>query len=127
MTGELSGSMRDYLAVIIELEQEGKKIRAAEIARRLGVKKPSVCNAVQVLKEHGMVTADGGRNISLTEDGRAAGLAEQEKEAFFRQILLRVGLKENSAAEEARQIAHAISDSAYEALRGHTESGKTKE
>lgn len=127
MTGELSGPMHDYLAAIVELEAEGKKIRAAEIARRLGVKKPSVCNAIQVLKDHGMITADGGRNIAMTDRGRTAGQAEQEKEAFFRRILLRAGLEENPAAGEARQIAHVISDSAYEALRGYMEPGKSRE
>jgi Mn-dependent DtxR family transcriptional regulator len=127
MSGELSGPMHDYLAAMVELSEEGKKIRAAEIARRLGVKKPSVCNAIQVLKDHGMITADGGRNIALTEKGITAGREEQEKEDFFRSILLDAGLEESLAAGEARQIAHAISDDTYEALRGYLEPSKSAE
>lgn len=113
----LSGPMQDYLSAMAALEREGKKIRAVDIARRLGVRKPSVCHAIEVLKKCGMITADGGRNIALTDLGREASRMEREKEEFFRKILVHAGLDASASAGEARQMAHAVSDETFQALR----------
>ena len=46
---EMTIAMQNYLELIYELSLDGKKARVSDIARQLGVSKPSVNNAVVVL------------------------------------------------------------------------------
>lgn len=118
---ELTGAMTKYLATIVEIEEEGEKIRAIDIANRNGVKKPSVCNAVAMLKDLGFITADGGRNIRLTERGRQIGQRARQKEQFFCELLSDAGLDEDSAKLEASRFAYSVSEKAYLALRNYAD------
>ena len=50
---EMSIAMQNYLELIYELSLDGKKARVSDIAKHLGVSKPSVNNAVVVLAKDG--------------------------------------------------------------------------
>ena len=52
---EMSIAMQNYLELIYELSLDGKKARVSDIAKHLGVSKPSVNNAVVVLAKDGYV------------------------------------------------------------------------
>lgn len=116
-TEELTGAMARYLKTIVEIEQEGQKVRAIDIARRNGVKKPSVCNAIDRLKALGYLTADGGRNIALTEEGRKIGNLAVEREQFFAGLLERAGFSPEEAKEEAASFSPYVSGKAFLALK----------
>ena len=45
-------------------------VRSVDVARHLGVSKPSVCHAVAVLQEGGFLIMDEDHFLHLTEQGR---------------------------------------------------------
>ena len=52
-------SGEDYLEAIFVLQQKKGMVRSVDVAQHLGVKKPSVCNAVSILEQGGfLVTAE---------------------------------------------------------------------
>ena len=60
-------SGEDYLEAIFVLQQKKGMVRSVDVAQHLGVKKPSVCNAVSILEQGGFLVA-----------GVEAATAEQE-------------------------------------------------
>ena len=57
---KLHASGEDYLEAVLVLQKEKGMVRSVDVARHMGVSKPSVCHAVTTLKEGGFLTMDGG-------------------------------------------------------------------
>ena len=55
----LHQSGEDYLEAILMLQKEKGMVRSVDVARHMGVSKPSVCHAVATLKKGGFLTMDG--------------------------------------------------------------------
>ena len=69
----LTGAQKLYLYAIYKLGQEGKSIRSAEVAKIVGVSKPSTVRMTQKLIDDGYIIKEPYREIALTEKGvRAA-------------------------------------------------------
>ena len=70
-------SGEDYLEAILVLEirNDSESVRSTDIARHLGVSKPSVSRAMSVLRADGYVSMETYGDVSLTDKGRA--LAEE--------------------------------------------------
>ena len=66
----LHKSGEDYLEAILILEKKKGSVRSLDVAEQMNVKKPSVSNAIKLLKEGGFLTMDGDKLLHLTELGR---------------------------------------------------------
>lgn len=111
-----SAAMMNYLALMVQMEEGGQRLRSIDIANRMGVRKPSVCNALEKLARSGCVTDNNGRDIVLTQKGRDLGRAFLEKTRILSGMLEEGGMEKRSARTEARQLAHAVSSDALTAL-----------
>ena len=65
----LHQSGEDYLEAILMLQKEKGMVRSVDVARHMGVSKPSVCHAVATLKKGGFLTMDGDFFLRLTDVG----------------------------------------------------------
>ncbi|MGN1023682.1 MAG: metal-dependent transcriptional regulator [Lachnospiraceae bacterium] len=101
--------MMNYLALMVQMEKGGQRLRSIDIANRMGVRKPSVCNALEKLAECGCVTDNNGRDIVLTQKGRDLGAAFLEKTRILTDMLEEGGMEKQSAMTEAKKLAHAVS------------------
>ena len=52
---KLHESGEDYLEAIFVLQQKKGMVRSVDVSQHLGVKKPSVCNAVSILEQGGFL------------------------------------------------------------------------
>ena len=66
----LHASGEDYLEAVLVLQRKKGMVRSVDVARHMGVSKPSVCHAVSTLKEGGFLTMDGDFFLRLTDVGR---------------------------------------------------------
>lgn len=109
---DLSKASEDYLEAIYELAGEGNNpVRSVDIATKLGVSRPSVNNALAVLKKKGLVQQEPYGSILLTEEGSRYGRETLSKHTMLYHFLHDVlGVEEETAEEEACEIEHAISD-----------------
>ena len=55
---KLHASGEDYLETILVLQKKLGIVRSVDVARHMGVSKPSVCVAVNTLKDGGFLTMD---------------------------------------------------------------------
>ena len=69
-TARLSASLEDYLKEIYLLNLEGQEVRITDIARSLGISKPSVNRAMNTLKELELLEHEHYGKITLTDAGR---------------------------------------------------------
>ena len=67
---KLYESGEDYLEAILILQKKLGEVRSVDVARYVGVSKPSVCHAVNVLCDGGFLTRNDKHFIFLTDEGR---------------------------------------------------------
>lgn len=113
----LGQSGEDYLETVLELEQLHGVVRSIDIAKKLGVSRPSVNKAINNLKEAGMVTQQSYGDIRLTDLGRKTA-----KDIIYRHTLIKkfltnvLGLSPHIAEIDACKIEHILSPETIESL-----------
>jgi Mn-dependent DtxR family transcriptional regulator len=114
---KLTASNQDYLEAILELSTENA-IRSIDIAQKLGVSRASVNRAIGVLKESGLVTQERYSDISLTEKGKIAAVAVNEKHHTLKSFLTDVlSVCEKTAEIDACKMEHCVSPETLEKLK----------
>lgn len=108
-------SKEDYLEAILVLRGLHGHCRNIDIAKHLGVTKPSVTNAVSNLYELGLVEISKF-DISLTPEGEEIAEYTYRKHKFFEDLLLDANVDAETAAREACCLEHCISQDTFEKL-----------
>lgn len=85
---KLHASGEDYLEAILVLHKKMGMVRSVDVARHMEVTKPSVCHAVNTLKDGGFLTMDEDHFLYLTDIGREVAEKIYERHCFFRDRLI---------------------------------------
>ena len=112
-----SGEM--YLETILVLSQKMSVVRSVDVAEYMGYTKPSVSRAISLLKNANYVIMDKHGYLTLTEDGQKIAKKIYERHTLLTQFLMRLGVDEKTASEDACKMEHIISDN-----RAHPEKGR---
>ncbi|MBR2880728.1 MAG: metal-dependent transcriptional regulator [Oscillospiraceae bacterium] len=112
-----SGEM--YIETIYVLTRENPNIRAIDVGERMGFSKPSVSRALGILKQGGYVTVSPEGFLSLTESGIDVAEKIYARHELLKNFLVSIGVDEETAAEDACKMEHAISDTSFEAMKRH--------
>lgn len=94
-------------------------VRSIDIANQLGFSKPSVSVAMKSLRENGYVTTDKEGNLSLTEKGLEIADKIYERHQIIAELLMALGVDEDTAYEDSCKIEHDLSDVTFEKLKEH--------
>lgn len=114
-------SAEDYLETILMLCKQSGAARSVDIAAHLGVTKPSVSVAMKKLRENGYILMGDDNRITLTEAGEAIACRVFERHDLLCRMLMRLGVSEATARQDACKIEHDLSDETFEAIRRHIE------
>lgn len=116
-----SGEM--YLETIWLLSKENSKVRSVDVSEQMGFSKPSVSRAIGILKkgEYIKVAEDGA--ITLTDAGHAVAEKIYERHTTLTKLLIKLGVDEATAAEDACKMEHDISDTTLSAIKAFVEQG----
>ena len=114
-----SGEM--YLETIHVLQKKNGAVRSVDISEHMGYSKPSVSRAVGLLKSGGYIQVDKDGYIALTESGIATAEKIYERHTVLTRLLIKLGVSEETAAEDACRLEHAISDESFNAIKRYTE------
>ena len=112
-----SGEM--YLETIYILSQKHSAVRSVDVGEYMGYSKPSVSRAVGILKNGGYLTTDADGYLSLTDAGLEVAKKLYERHTMLTDFLIRLGVSEKTAAEDACKMEHDISDETFEAMKRH--------
>ena len=114
---KLHASGEDYLEAILVLQKQKGMVRSVDMARHMGVSKPSMCHAVATLKNGGFLTMDDGFFLHLTNIGREVAEQIYEKHRFFTERLIAAGVDPEIAEADACRIEHVISEESFRRLK----------
>ena len=114
-------SQEDYLEKILQISQKKEDVHAIDIAREMNFSKPSVSVAMNKLKEANLIETDEKGKISLTPEGLKIAEKTLEKHLILTNLLIYLGVDEETAKEDACHLEHDISDKSWEAIKKHTE------
>lgn len=106
----LSNSLEDYLEGILNLDERNETVRITDLARQLGIAKPSVTEAVKQLVNLGLLEHERYGPLELTPRGREYAGEIRHRHRVIKEFLVRVlGVKSAVAEEEACRMEHAMS------------------
>ena len=114
-----SGEM--YLESIYVLSKAQGTVRSIDISEYMGYSKPSVSRAVNLLKNGGYIAMDKDNLITLTDSGLEIAKKIFDRHTLLANLLIRLGVSEKTAAEDACKLEHSISDESFEAIRRYIE------
>lgn len=113
----LSAAMQDYLEEILNLSNRLETVRVTDIAGRLNLTKASVSQALNQLREQGLITQDRYGPVELTEQGRYYGEVVKRRHVVLRSFLVEVlHLDHQKAEQDACRMEHAVSSETIERL-----------
>lgn len=110
-----SGEM--YLETIYCLYQKKPEVRSIDVAEEMGFSKPSVSRGVGILKKEGYLTVDDNGYLELTDAGMDLAKKIYERHTVLTELLVKLGVSEETASNDACKIEHVISDETLEAIK----------
>lgn len=112
-----SGEM--YLETVLILSKKIGAVRSIDVVEYMNFSKPSVSRAIGILKNGGFLQVDKNGFITLTNDGYALASKIYERHTVLTELLVRIGVSEKTAAEDACRMEHVISDETFDAIKKH--------
>ena len=119
---QIRESAENYLETILILSQrKGKgEVRSIDIVNELEFSKPGVSVAMKNLRENGYITVDKDGYIRLTDKGLEIAEKMYERHTLLSQWLIKLGVDEKVAVEDACRMEHVISAESFAAIKKHT-------
>ena len=118
---KIQQSSEDYLEAMLMLKERRGYVRSVDVATQLGVTKPSVSYATKRLRENGYISMDSSGLITLEEKGLEIAERIYERHKLLTQMLIGLGVSEETAREDACKIEHDLSVETFDAIRRHAQ------
>ena len=110
-------SLEDYLETILLLQKRIGQVRSIDIATEMNFTKPSVSVAMKNLREKEYITMADSGYITLTETGRQRAESVLERHTILSDWLISIGVKKETALEDACRVEHDLSEESFEAIK----------
>ena len=108
----LTPAMEDYLEAIFNLSKEKRVARVKDIAKRLGVKMPTVTSMLKALSKRKLIDYEKYEYLELTKKGLSVGKEIHRRHHILRNFLTDIlNINFKKADEEACKMEHAVSAS----------------
>ena len=112
-------SAENYLETILILKNKLGNVRSIDIVNELNFSKPSVSVAMKHFRENGYIVMDKNGYIELTDKGREIAEKIYERHLLLTKWLVRLGVDDDVAANDACRIEHVISQQSFDMIKKH--------
>ena len=116
---KIQESAENYLEAIHVLMMRNGQVRSIDVAHYTGFSKPSISRAVGLLRDNGYVSIDQNGLLGLTEAGLKIAETIYERHTVLTDLLTKLGVSPETAAEDACRIEHVISAETFDKLKEH--------
>ena len=107
--------VEDYMKIIYR-HREKDFARSVDIARELGVSKPTVSVALKKMEASGLIFFHQDMGIGLTPEGERIAREVTERYNALYGLLTDLGVDDETARDDACRMEHGISDRSLSAL-----------
>ncbi|MCD7811686.1 MAG: metal-dependent transcriptional regulator [Ruminococcus sp.] len=112
-------AVENYLETILILSKQSDEVHAIDICTYMGYSRPTVSIILKKMRDDGLVNVDSDNHITLTDSGREVAERIYERHIIVSKLLMMLGVKKETALEDACKIEHDISPESFEALKQH--------
>lgn len=116
---EIHEAAENYLETIYILTKRLGSVRSIDVCNELNYAKPTVSIVMKNFREGGYITMDEFGNIKLTDTGLAIAQRMYERHLVIADILMTLGVDEETAYEDACKIEHDISEKSFQCMKAH--------
>ena len=113
---QIRESAEMYLETILVLSKKGD-VRSIDIARTMNFSRPSVSVTVHNLEKEHYIKINENGTISLEPAGREIAERIYERHTVLTEILVSIGVSEETASEDACKIEHDISVETFDCIK----------
>lgn len=114
-------SAEDYLERILVLKKKNGKVISIDIANSMNYSKPSISRAMKILRENKYITFEENGEINLTEKGLNIAQKIYERHVLLTNYFMALGVKEETARNDACKVEHDLSEETFNAIKAHVE------
>lgn len=119
----MNQSQEDYLEAIYVLSKEDENVRMSDVAKHLGVSKPSVNKAINLLQEKGYLIHQHYGTILMTDEGKTLAKKVYDRHKVIKRFFVDILKVDEAVAEdEACKVEHCIGEDTIEKLKEYVES-----
>ncbi len=88
--------------------------------------KPSISRAMKNLRENDYITFEENGEINLTEKGLNIAQKIYERHVLLTNYFMALGVKEETARNDACKVEHDLSEETFNAIKAHVEKTNKK-
>ena len=114
-----SETIQNYLEAIYMISMKKDVVKAIDVVEYLGFSRPTVSVALKELTEDGYITVEK-YNVKLTPKGEKEAREMYERHEYIAQILMKLGVDEDTAYHDSCLIEHDISAETFRAIKEAT-------
>ena len=115
----VSEAIENYLETIYILSQRQNEVHAIDICTYLSYSRPTVSIVLRQMRENGLVTVNEDNHIHLTGEGLAIASRIYERHTVLSELLMSLGVRQETALRDACKIEHDLSDETFDAIKRH--------
>ena len=102
-------SGEDYLEAILRVKNAKGTVHSVDVAKKLGVSKPSVSRAVGILKRDGYLEDSEGTELEFTKKGLEKATNIYSRHRLLTDFFVKItGVSKEQAEENACRVEHDI-------------------
>lgn len=116
---KIQEAAENYLECILIIGKEKGQVRSVDVAHRLQVTKPTVSITMKQFRENGYVETDEKGILTLTDKGREIAERIYERHVVLTELLLSLGVDEETARADACRMEHDISEITFTRIKEH--------
>ena len=116
---KIQESAENYLEAILIIAQKKGQVRSIDVANHLNFSKPSISVAMKRLREEGYIQMGQDGLITLLPPGRAIAESVYEKHCVIAQMLMALGVDEETAFADSCKIEHVLSEKSFTCMKEH--------
>ena len=115
----LCASGEEYLKWIYKIQTKIGEVRSIDIAIYMGYSRASVSVAVKKLQQKNFLTKDERGVLHLTESGLKIAETLYYRHQFLTDVLVDLGVDEETALSDACKLEHVLSDISVQKLKSY--------
>lgn len=107
----------NYLEIILIEKEKHGHVRSIDICNALNYSKPTISVMMKQLRENGYIEMDHDGLITLTGKGSEIASKVYERHELLANMLMAIGVDEETAYKDACKIEHDLSETSFEKLK----------
>ena len=120
---KIGESAEMYLETILVLSKKGD-VHAIDIVRAMNFSRPTVSIAIHNLEKEKLLKISEEDHITLEPAGLEIAEKIYERHTVLTEMLVKIGVSEKIAAEDACKMEHDISDETFNCIKNHIQKSK---